>query len=183
MEYLFKAKLFPLMSFIYAFIFSSYFFFSCTHGIWKFPGQGLNWSCSCQPIPQPKQHGIWDTSVTYTTAHGDAESLTHWMRPGIEPISSGSLLLSHNGDSPHTYFTPRNLYTICMQYHAILYTTWEQLFLKIQRTGNRHMYEIYMTIKMMIFWITTQLKHIDFAISILIADICYGNVHHMRRQK
>ena len=23
-----------------------------TYGIWKFPGQGLNWSCSCQPTPQ-----------------------------------------------------------------------------------------------------------------------------------
>ena len=24
----------------------------------------------------------------YTTAHGNARSLTHWMRPGIEPASS-----------------------------------------------------------------------------------------------
>ena len=26
-------------------------------------------------------------SVTYTTAHGNAGFLTHWMRPGIEPMS------------------------------------------------------------------------------------------------
>ena len=29
-----------------------------------------------------------EVSATYTTAHGNAESLTHWMRPGIEPTSS-----------------------------------------------------------------------------------------------
>ena len=27
-------------------------------------------------------------SATYTTAHGNARSLTHWARPGIEPASS-----------------------------------------------------------------------------------------------
>ena len=30
---------------------------------------------------------IQATSATYTTAHGNAESLTHWVRPGIEPES------------------------------------------------------------------------------------------------
>ena len=30
-------------------------------------------------------------SVTYTTAHSNAESLTHWARSGIEPASSWSL--------------------------------------------------------------------------------------------
>ena len=27
-------------------------------------------------------------SLTYTTAHGNARSLTHWVRPGIEPTSA-----------------------------------------------------------------------------------------------
>ena len=31
-------------------------------------------------------------SVTYTTAHSNARSLTHWARPGIEPVSSGILV-------------------------------------------------------------------------------------------
>ena len=31
-------------------------------------------------------------SVTYTTAHGNAESLTHWTRPGIEPATSWFLV-------------------------------------------------------------------------------------------
>ena len=34
---------------------------------------------------QPQQLRIWGVSATYTTAHGNARSLTHWMRPGIEP--------------------------------------------------------------------------------------------------
>ena len=31
-------------------------------------------------------------SVTYTTAHGNAGSLTHYVRPGIEPASSWILV-------------------------------------------------------------------------------------------
>ena len=42
-------------------------------------------SCSCQPTPQP--HGIQAMSATYTTAHSNARSLTHWARLGINPAS------------------------------------------------------------------------------------------------
>ena len=42
-------------------------------------------------------------SATYTIAHSNAGSLTHWVRPGIEPVSSWILVrfvsLSHNGNS------------------------------------------------------------------------------------
>ena len=31
-------------------------------------------------------------SVTYTTAHSKARSLTHWVKPGIEPASSQTLV-------------------------------------------------------------------------------------------
>ena len=34
------------------------------------------------------QSQIWVTSATYTIAHGNARSLTHWTGPGIEPSSS-----------------------------------------------------------------------------------------------
>ena len=34
-------------------------------------------SYSCRPTPQPQQRGIQAKSVTYTTAHGNAGSLTH----------------------------------------------------------------------------------------------------------
>ena len=43
-------------------------------------------------MPQPSQHQIWAVSVTYTTAHGSARSLTHWERPGIEPTTSWFLV-------------------------------------------------------------------------------------------
>ena len=63
-------------------------FQGCTHGIWRVPGQGSNQSCSCRPAPQPQQRCIRALSATYTTAHGNAGSLTHGARPGMEPASS-----------------------------------------------------------------------------------------------
>ena len=53
------------------------FFQGNTHGMWKFQGQGSNWSCSCRPMPQPQQCGIRAMSPTHTTAHGNTRSLTH----------------------------------------------------------------------------------------------------------
>ena len=72
--------------------FSFFFFFGHAFGMWKCPGQGSNQSCSCRPTPKPQQHQIWAASVTYTTAQGNARSLTHWMRPGIKPVSSWMLV-------------------------------------------------------------------------------------------
>ena len=43
-------------------------------------------------MPQPQQHPIQATSVTYTTVHGNTRSLTHWVRPGVEPKSSWMLV-------------------------------------------------------------------------------------------
>ena len=63
-----------------------------TCGIWKFPGLGSNWNCSCWPTPQLQECGIWALSVTYITAHSNTGSLTHWVRPGIEPRSSRMLV-------------------------------------------------------------------------------------------
>ena len=36
----------------------------------------------------PQQRRMRATSATYTTVHRNAGSLTHWARPGIEPVSS-----------------------------------------------------------------------------------------------
>ena len=47
-------------------------------------------SCSRWPTPQPQ--GIWAASATYTTAHSNARSLTHWARLGIKPESSWMLV-------------------------------------------------------------------------------------------
>jgi len=41
------------------------------------PRQGSNRSRSHQLTPEPQQHRIRATSETYTTAHGNARSLTH----------------------------------------------------------------------------------------------------------
>ena len=41
---------------------------------------------------QPQQRGIWATSLTCAVTWGNARSLTHWARPGIEPASSWILV-------------------------------------------------------------------------------------------
>jgi len=56
------------------------------------PRLGQNRSCSCWPAPQPQQCGIQAASATYTTAHSNTGSLTHWARPGIEPATSWFLV-------------------------------------------------------------------------------------------
>ena len=43
-------------------------------------------------MPQPQQLGIRAVSATWTTAHGNAGSLTYWARPGIEPATSWFLV-------------------------------------------------------------------------------------------
>lgn len=59
-----------------------------------------NHSYSCWPIPQPKQWGIWAVSVTYTTSHSNAWSLTHWTRPEIEPTSPWILVRFVTAEPP-----------------------------------------------------------------------------------
>ena len=66
-------------------------------------------------MPQPRQHKIQASSATCTEAWGNAGSLTHWERPGIEPTSSHILcqvpnLVSHKKNSPVMYF----LIMICL---------------------------------------------------------------------
>ena len=54
--------------------------------------RGSNWSCSCWPMPEPQQRGIRAASATYTPAHSNTGSLTHWARPGIESATSRFLV-------------------------------------------------------------------------------------------
>ena len=69
-------SVFPLTFFLLLFINLSFAFLG---------HMGLNQSCSYWPTPQPQQLWIRDASATYTTAHCNARSLTHWVRPGLEP--------------------------------------------------------------------------------------------------
>ena len=43
-------------------------------------------------MPQPQQCQIWAISATYTAAHNNTRTLTHWARPGIKPGSSWILV-------------------------------------------------------------------------------------------
>ena len=54
--------------------------------------KGSNRRYSCQPRPQPQQCQIWASFATDTTARGNAGSLAHWARPGIELASSWILV-------------------------------------------------------------------------------------------
>ena len=47
---------------------------------------------SCWPMPEPQQCQIRATSATYTTAYGNARSLTHWVKPGSKPATSWFLV-------------------------------------------------------------------------------------------
>src|SRR5512137_2236721 len=79
---------------IFLFLFFCLFaiFLGHSYGIWRFPGKGLNRSCSHRPTPEPQQRGIRAASATYTTAHGNAGSLTHRARAGTEPATSWFLV-------------------------------------------------------------------------------------------
>ena len=55
--------------------------------------QARGWiGAAAEAAPQPQQCEIWATSVTYTTTHDNAGSLTHGGRSGIEPESSWILV-------------------------------------------------------------------------------------------
>ena len=73
------------------------------------PGLEVKLELQLQSAPQPRQHQLQATSATYTTACSNARSLTHWVRPGIDPTFSGTLwqvlnMLSHNKNSQFTHF-------------------------------------------------------------------------------
>ena len=74
-SYLLSLSVYPSLALLYLFNFLS---FQChTHGIWRLPGQGWNQARGHWPMPQPQQRQIQAASATYTTAHGNASSLTH----------------------------------------------------------------------------------------------------------
>ena len=84
----------PLFYFIYLVLVHSFFFFFLGPHPQYMKVPRL-WG-RISPMPQPQQHRIWAMSVTYTTACGKVGSLTHWARPGIEPVSSWLLVRSVN---------------------------------------------------------------------------------------
>ena len=78
-------------------------------------GLGVKLELQQLAVSQPQQYQIWAASETYTTAYGNAESLTHWVGPGIEPASSWILVkfLTHRAPmgTPEDTFTAACLLT------------------------------------------------------------------------
>ena len=79
----------------FSFFLSFFFFFPCLFSATPTAFGGFQArgpiSYSCRPMPQPQQLRIWAVSSTYTTADGNARSLTHWAR-NWEPASSWILV-------------------------------------------------------------------------------------------
>uniref|UniRef100_A0A4X1UVP8 Uncharacterized protein n=1 Tax=Sus scrofa TaxID=9823 RepID=A0A4X1UVP8_PIG len=69
---LYEVTYIPLPPFLFCFVFLG------LH-LWhrEVPRLGVDRSYSCWLTPQPQQHQIRASSATYTTAHGNAGSLTH----------------------------------------------------------------------------------------------------------
>ena len=76
--------------FLFCFNFLSFFFLGPHLWHIEVPRPGVE--SELQPTPQPQQRQTQAASATYTTAHGNTKSLTHWARPGIEPASSWILV-------------------------------------------------------------------------------------------
>ena len=61
--------------------------------------EGSNGSYRLWSKSQPQQCRIWAKSTTYTIAHSNARSPTHWERPGIKPATSW-ILVGFVSDAP-----------------------------------------------------------------------------------
>ena len=79
------------------YLFFFFFFFLGLHlQHMEVPGLGVKLKLQLRPTSQPRKHRIWASSATYTTACGNAGSLTYCAEPQIELESSGTLCLVLN---------------------------------------------------------------------------------------
>ena len=78
-----------------------------------------------RPTPQPWQLRSQAASATYTTAHGNTGSLTHWVRPGIEPSTSWLLV----GFVNHWAMTgtPVHSFSHIILHHSPFVFTWSKI--------------------------------------------------------
>ena len=97
-----------LIFFLFVFCFLFFCFFWCCFlgphlQHMKVPRLGVpNRSCSHWPTPQ--HHGTRAASSTYTIAQGNTGSLTHWVRPGMEPASSWLLVSFVSAEPQRAFF-------------------------------------------------------------------------------
>ena len=80
---------FPLFSITLWLPFITFFFFFRAVPVAYGSSQVRGW---IRATPQPQQCQIPVVTATYTTAHSNAGSLTHWVRPGIKLMSLGMLV-------------------------------------------------------------------------------------------
>ena len=78
------------ITFMPSFLFFPFLFFSFRLHLWHIdmPNLGVELEFHLRARPQAQQHQIQATSGTCATAFGNARSLTHWARWGINPTSS-----------------------------------------------------------------------------------------------
>ena len=75
-----------------SFFFFFFLLFRATHVAYR-GSQERGWiRPTAAGLYQPQPRRIWASSSTYTIAPSNAESLTHWARPGIEPSTSWLLV-------------------------------------------------------------------------------------------
>ena len=84
--------LFICFCFCFRFFFLVFCPFRATQAYGGPQARGPIRAVGCRPMPEPQQSQIWAASSTYTTAHSNVRSLTHWARPGIEPTTSWFLV-------------------------------------------------------------------------------------------
>ena len=123
-----KFKTFCMLFFSFFFFFGLFAFSgaaSCS--IWKFLGQGSNQSYSRWPVTEPQQRGIWAASATYTTALGNAGSLTHWARPWTVPATSWFLVRFVNHWA--TKRIPLLGFCLCLRHLWILFLYKSEVFI------------------------------------------------------
>ena len=79
----------PFSFFFLSFFFFFFFFVFLGPHPWhmEVPRQGVQLEFQLPAYTTATECQIRATSATYTTAHGDTRSSTHWARPGIEPAS------------------------------------------------------------------------------------------------
>ena len=76
------------------------------------PRLGVKLELQLQPTPQPQQWRIGATSAAYTTVQGNAGSLAHCLKPGIEPrnlmVPSRTHFRSSTTGTPGTFSYPNS---------------------------------------------------------------------------
>ena len=90
---------------------------------------GSSWARRRKSERQTQQGGIQATSATYTTAQGNTRSLTHWVRPGIEPSTSWIIVGFVTGWAT----TPQCYFLTSITYYGEALESWQFVFFSTEK--------------------------------------------------